>query len=170
MSLGQGVLLTGLGTFAVVQERFHGKEEVYVVRRPVFQLDRDTLCLQEFMFPSVVIPGEEVMAILPFGNCLQRVGNALSSPIQPIPQELLLLGHSTWNLGWNLGHDHAPPPCRQRQDQASQLQAALTGYLLPTVRGGGLCARDHPLVLFATEGRAMPPLCLQGHRCPVLQR
>ncbi|KAF1463289.1 Coiled-coil domain-containing protein 81, partial [Megadyptes antipodes antipodes] len=52
----QGVLVTGLGTFAVVQERFHGEEEVYVVRRPVFRLDIDALCLQELAFPTVVIP------------------------------------------------------------------------------------------------------------------
>ncbi|KAF1483495.1 Coiled-coil domain-containing protein 81, partial [Eudyptula minor novaehollandiae] len=54
----QGVLVTGLGTFAMVQERFHGEEEVYVVRRPVFRLDIDALCLQELAFPTVVIPGD----------------------------------------------------------------------------------------------------------------
>ncbi|NXJ03107.1 CCD81 protein, partial [Psophia crepitans] len=53
----QGVLITGLGTFAVVQEQFRGTEEVYVVRRPVFQLDIDALGLQDLVFPAVVIPG-----------------------------------------------------------------------------------------------------------------
>ncbi|NWI35160.1 CCD81 protein, partial [Sula dactylatra] len=53
----QGVLVGGLGTFAMVQEQFRGKEEVYVARRPVFRLDIDVLCLQELTFPAVVIPG-----------------------------------------------------------------------------------------------------------------
>ncbi|NXV80853.1 CCD81 protein, partial [Atlantisia rogersi] len=53
----QGVLLTGLGTFAVIQEQFHIKEEVYVVRRPVFQIDMDMLYLQKLSYPTVVIPG-----------------------------------------------------------------------------------------------------------------
>ncbi|KFV42259.1 Coiled-coil domain-containing protein 81, partial [Tyto alba] len=53
----QGVLVTGLGTFAVVQEPFQGEEEVYVVRRPVFQLDIDALYLRELAFPTVTIPG-----------------------------------------------------------------------------------------------------------------
>ncbi|KAM6364549.1 coiled-coil domain-containing protein 81-like isoform 2-T2 [Pluvialis apricaria] len=58
LKLDKGVLLTGLGTFAMVQERFHGAEEVYMARRPVFQLDSDALCLQELAFPTVVIPDD----------------------------------------------------------------------------------------------------------------
>ncbi|NWS19322.1 CCD81 protein, partial [Pachyramphus minor] len=54
----QGVLVPGLGTFAVVHEQVDGAEEVYVVRRPVFQLDMDVFCLQELMFPTVMIPGD----------------------------------------------------------------------------------------------------------------
>ncbi|KFV17013.1 Coiled-coil domain-containing protein 81, partial [Pterocles gutturalis] len=54
----QGVLMTGLGTFAMVQERVHCKEVMYVVRKPVFQLDIDVLCLQELTHPTVVIPGD----------------------------------------------------------------------------------------------------------------
>ncbi|XP_026719210.1 coiled-coil domain-containing protein 81-like isoform X2 [Athene cunicularia] len=57
LKLDKGVVVTGLGTFAVVQERFVGEEEVYVVRRPVFQLDMDAICLQELAFPTVLIPG-----------------------------------------------------------------------------------------------------------------
>lgn len=85
----------------MVQERFHGEEEVYVVRRPVFRLDIDALCLQELAFPTVVIPGEKAAATLHFPppclragcllsalwkglgeveNCLQRSGDGLSSP------------------------------------------------------------------------------------------
>ncbi|XP_005055245.1 PREDICTED: uncharacterized protein LOC101811016 [Ficedula albicollis] len=53
-----GVLVPGLGTFAVVHEQINGKEELYVVRRPVFQLDMDMSCLQELVFPTVMIPGD----------------------------------------------------------------------------------------------------------------
>lgn len=56
---GQGVLVPGLGTFAVVHEQINGIEEVYVVRRPVFQLDMDTSCLRELVFPAVMMPGEK---------------------------------------------------------------------------------------------------------------
>ncbi|NXH81707.1 CCD81 protein, partial [Edolisoma coerulescens] len=52
----QGVLVPGLGTFAVVHEQINGTEEVYVVRRPVFQLDMDMSCLRELVFPTVMIP------------------------------------------------------------------------------------------------------------------
>ncbi|NWV10008.1 CCD81 protein, partial [Ptilonorhynchus violaceus] len=60
----QGILVPGLGTFAVVHEQVNGTEEVYVVRRPVFQLDVDMSCLRELMFPTVMIPGDiEIMPL-----------------------------------------------------------------------------------------------------------
>ncbi|NXX82800.1 CCD81 protein, partial [Urocolius indicus] len=37
----QGVLVKGLGIFAVVREKLWGKEVEYVIQRPVFQLDAD---------------------------------------------------------------------------------------------------------------------------------
>lgn len=43
----QAVRAAGLGTFAVVQEQLHGKQEALVVRRPAFQLDIDELWLEE---------------------------------------------------------------------------------------------------------------------------
>ncbi|NXB80310.1 CCD81 protein, partial [Donacobius atricapilla] len=52
----QGVLVPGLGTFAVVHEQINGTEEVYVVRKPVFQLDMDVSCLRELVFPTVMMP------------------------------------------------------------------------------------------------------------------
>ncbi|KAM7074674.1 coiled-coil domain-containing protein 81-like [Ciconia maguari] len=58
LKLGKGVVVTGLGTFAMVQERFLGEEEAHVVRRPVFRLDIDVLCVQELAFPTVVIPDD----------------------------------------------------------------------------------------------------------------
>ncbi|KFP28159.1 Coiled-coil domain-containing protein 81, partial [Colius striatus] len=52
----QGVLVAGLGTFAVVQERFRGKEVEYVIQRPVFQLDADVLRLLDLTVPQENIP------------------------------------------------------------------------------------------------------------------
>ncbi|NXO72923.1 CCD81 protein, partial [Phainopepla nitens] len=54
----QGVLVPGLGTFAVVHEQINSPEEVYVVRRPLFQLDMDMSCLQELVIPTVMIPDD----------------------------------------------------------------------------------------------------------------
>ncbi|NWT63209.1 CCD81 protein, partial [Erythrocercus mccallii] len=60
----QGVLVPGLGTFAVVHEQINGTEKMYVVRRPVFQLDMDMSCLQELVFPTVMMPGDiEIMPL-----------------------------------------------------------------------------------------------------------
>ncbi|XP_063177884.1 coiled-coil domain-containing protein 81-like [Chroicocephalus ridibundus] len=56
LKLEKGVLLPGLGTFAMVQERFQGEEEVFTARRPVFQLNMDVAFLQELTFPTAVIP------------------------------------------------------------------------------------------------------------------
>ena len=87
----------------MVQERFQGKEEVYVVRRPVFRLEMDNFWLGDLTFPTVVIPGEKAAATLHLPppcleegqgcllsalrkglgeveNCLQRSGDSLSSP------------------------------------------------------------------------------------------
>ncbi|NXT03722.1 CCD81 protein, partial [Jacana jacana] len=52
----QGVFLPGLGTFAMVQEEFQGEQEVFTIRRPVFQLNIDVAYLQELMFQIVTIP------------------------------------------------------------------------------------------------------------------
>ncbi|XP_063178403.1 coiled-coil domain-containing protein 81-like [Chroicocephalus ridibundus] len=56
LKLDKGVLLPGLRTFTMVQERFQGEEEVFMARRPVFQLNMDKACLQELTFPTGVIP------------------------------------------------------------------------------------------------------------------
>ncbi|XP_027751195.1 uncharacterized protein LOC114063236 isoform X3 [Empidonax traillii] len=61
-----GVLVPGLGTFAVVHEQVDGAEEVYVVRRPVFQLDMDLSCLRNLMFPTMIIPGDVEIAPLDY--------------------------------------------------------------------------------------------------------
>ncbi|XP_064530582.1 uncharacterized protein LOC135423875 isoform X3 [Pseudopipra pipra] len=66
MKQDKGVLVPGLGTFAVVPEQVDGAEEVCVVRRPVFQLDMDVSCLQELMFPTVMIPGDIEIAPLDY--------------------------------------------------------------------------------------------------------
>lgn len=66
----------------MVPEQINSTEEVYVVRRPVFQLDMDISCLQELVFPTVMIPGEKgssstfggtvcTLLYVGGGNCLQ---------------------------------------------------------------------------------------------------
>ncbi|NXX99383.1 CCD81 protein, partial [Centropus bengalensis] len=67
----QAVQVAGLGTFAVVQERFYSKEEVHVVRRPVFQLDTDNFSLWEIACPTVVIPGDVKIELLDYWWLLQ---------------------------------------------------------------------------------------------------
>ncbi|XP_040399082.1 coiled-coil domain-containing protein 81-like [Cygnus olor] len=52
----KGVQVAGLGTFAVVQEQFHGKQELLLVRRPFFQLDIDELWLEEIYCPTEILP------------------------------------------------------------------------------------------------------------------
>ncbi|KFW60704.1 Coiled-coil domain-containing protein 81, partial [Pygoscelis adeliae] len=86
----QGVLVTGLGTFAMVQERFHGEEEVYVVRRPVFRLDIDALLLQELAFPTVVIPGDVKIKPLNY-KWLSRATSFPQHVVEDCVQETILL-------------------------------------------------------------------------------
>ncbi|XP_040398869.1 coiled-coil domain-containing protein 81-like isoform X2 [Cygnus olor] len=52
----KGVQVAGLGTFAVVQEQFLGKQELLLVRRPFFQLDIDELWLEEIYCPTEILP------------------------------------------------------------------------------------------------------------------
>ncbi|XP_066840402.1 coiled-coil domain-containing protein 81-like [Anser cygnoides] len=52
----KGVRVVGLGTFAVVQEQFHSKEEPLLVRRPFFELDIDELWLEEIYCPTELLP------------------------------------------------------------------------------------------------------------------
>ncbi|KAJ7415788.1 hypothetical protein BTVI_37324 [Pitangus sulphuratus] len=66
MKMNKGVLVPGLGTFAVVHEQVDGAEEVNVVRRPVFQLDMDLSCLRDLMFPTMIIPGDVEIAPLDY--------------------------------------------------------------------------------------------------------
>ncbi|KAM6033077.1 coiled-coil domain-containing protein 81-like [Theristicus caerulescens] len=90
LKLDKGVLVRGLGTFAMLHERFQGKEEVYVVRRPVFQLGIDVLCLQELAFPTVVIPGDVKIKPLDY----RRLSRATSFPrhvVEDCVQETILL-------------------------------------------------------------------------------
>lgn len=62
----QGVLVPGLGVFAVVQEQFYSKEEAVLVRRPVFQMDLGVLWLEDVQSPSEIVPGEKAAATFPF--------------------------------------------------------------------------------------------------------
>ncbi|NWZ60828.1 CCD81 protein, partial [Haliaeetus albicilla] len=97
----QGVLVAGLGTFAMLQEQFQGKEEVYVVRRPVFRLELDVLCLQELAFPTVVIPGNVKIKPLNY----KRLSQATSFPqhvVKDCMQETILLYSSQLKNGQRL--------------------------------------------------------------------
>lgn len=107
----QGVLVVGLGAFAVVQEQFHSKEGVAMVRRPVFHLDISAQWLQDFWSPTEIIPGEKAAAtFFPFWpnvrqgvfsplfgkgwekqrTVCQGAGTAQVPPKEPAPQELFL--------------------------------------------------------------------------------
>ncbi|NWZ58783.1 CCD81 protein, partial [Haliaeetus albicilla] len=55
----QGVVVAGLGTFAMVQKHLFGTQEVFVVRRPIFQLAIDKFWLEGLECPTEIIPGEE---------------------------------------------------------------------------------------------------------------
>ncbi|NXW66946.1 CCD81 protein, partial [Eurystomus gularis] len=86
----QGVLVTGLGTFAMVQERFHGKEEVHVVRRPIFQLDIDEFFVKDLAFPTVVIPGDAKIKLLNY-SWLSRATSFPRHVVENCVQETILL-------------------------------------------------------------------------------
>ncbi|NXK00972.1 CCD81 protein, partial [Corythaixoides concolor] len=86
----QSVLVAALGTFAMVQERFHGKEEVYVVRRPVFQVDMDASCLRELMVPPVAIPDDVEIQPLNY-RWLSRATSFPLHVVEGCVQETVLL-------------------------------------------------------------------------------
>ncbi|KFQ02383.1 Coiled-coil domain-containing protein 81, partial [Leptosomus discolor] len=86
----QGVMITGLGTFAMVEEQFRGEEEVYVIRRPIFQLDTDALCLQEVMVTTEVIPGNVTIEPLDYRQISQAT-SLLQQVVKSCVQETILL-------------------------------------------------------------------------------
>ncbi|NXI42373.1 CCD81 protein, partial [Galbula dea] len=86
----QGVMVGGLGTFAVVQEEFHSKEEVQVFRRPIFQLDIDEFFVQELVFPTVVIPGDVEIKPLNY-SWLSRATSFPRQMVKDCVQETILL-------------------------------------------------------------------------------
>ncbi|XP_066840438.1 coiled-coil domain-containing protein 81-like [Anser cygnoides] len=86
----QGVRVAGLGTFGVVREQFHGKEELLLIRRPFFQLDIDELWLEEIYCPTEILP--DGVKIEPL-NCVQ-LSRATSFPLHVVKncvQETILL-------------------------------------------------------------------------------
>ncbi|KAM6191597.1 uncharacterized protein WM294_012647 [Sarcoramphus papa] len=62
ISTESGVVVAGLGTFATVQKHLFGTREVFVVRRPIFQLAIDKFWLEGLACPTEIIPGEEKAA------------------------------------------------------------------------------------------------------------
>ncbi|XP_066840439.1 coiled-coil domain-containing protein 81-like [Anser cygnoides] len=86
----QGVRVAGLGTFGVVREQFHGKEELLLIQRPFFQLDIDELWLEEIFCPTELLP--DGVKIEPL-NCVQ-LSRATSFPLHVVKncvQETILL-------------------------------------------------------------------------------
>ncbi|NWI62740.1 CCD81 protein, partial [Todus mexicanus] len=86
----QGVLVSGLGTFAVVQDQFHGTQEIYEVRRPVFQLDMDEFFVEDVAFPTVVIPDSVTIKPLNF-SWLSRATSFPRHVVEGCVQETILL-------------------------------------------------------------------------------
>ncbi|NXS62303.1 CCD81 protein, partial [Brachypteracias leptosomus] len=76
----QGVQVPGLGTFAVAEERFQGKEEVYVVRRPVFHLEIDDFFVHDLASSTEIIPANAKIKPLNYG----WVSRATSFPQQVV--------------------------------------------------------------------------------------
>lgn len=70
----------------MVHEQINSTEDVYVVRRPVFQLDMDMSCLRDLVFPAVMIPGEKgsssTFALCSLGErgIASKVGGQLELP------------------------------------------------------------------------------------------
>ncbi|XP_068033999.1 coiled-coil domain-containing protein 81-like isoform X6 [Anomalospiza imberbis] len=90
MKLDKGVLVPGLGTFAMVPEQVNSTEEVYVVRRPVFQLDMDMSCLRELVFPTVMIPGDIVIMSLDYWR-LSQTNSLPPDMVRGCVEETILL-------------------------------------------------------------------------------
>ncbi|XP_065507697.1 coiled-coil domain-containing protein 81-like [Caloenas nicobarica] len=90
LKLDKGVLVPGLGTFAMVREQFHGEEELYVVRRPIFRLEIEKSLLQELVFPTVVIPGDVKINPLNY-KWLSRATSLPPHVVEDCVQETVLL-------------------------------------------------------------------------------
>ncbi|KFP86868.1 Coiled-coil domain-containing protein 81, partial [Apaloderma vittatum] len=86
----QGVMVRGLGTFAVVHEKLYNKEKVYVIRRPIFSLDIDESYLQEFVFPIEVIPGNVEIKPMNF-HWLSRATSFSRQIVEDCVQQTILL-------------------------------------------------------------------------------
>ncbi|NXC00971.1 CCD81 protein, partial [Orthonyx spaldingii] len=94
-----GVLVPGLGTFAVVHEQINGTEEVYVVRRPVFRLDMQMSCLRELVFPTVTIPGDIEILLLDYW-WLSQANSLPPDMVRGCVEETVLLYSLQLRDGW----------------------------------------------------------------------
>uniref|UniRef100_A0A8C9FFW6 CCDC81 HU domain-containing protein n=1 Tax=Pavo cristatus TaxID=9049 RepID=A0A8C9FFW6_PAVCR len=90
LKLGKGVLVAGLGAFAVVQEQFHSEEGTVTVQRPVFQLDVGAQWLQDFQFTIEIIPDDVKMEPLNYWRLSQATAIPLHV-VQSCVQETILL-------------------------------------------------------------------------------
>ncbi|XP_035169690.1 coiled-coil domain-containing protein 81-like [Oxyura jamaicensis] len=86
----QGVRVAELGTFAVVQEQVLVKQELLLVKRPVFQLDIDELWLEEIYCPTEILPDDVKIEPLNY----VKLSQATSFPLHVVKncvQETILL-------------------------------------------------------------------------------
>ncbi|KFQ89678.1 Coiled-coil domain-containing protein 81, partial [Phoenicopterus ruber ruber] len=86
----QGVVVPGLGTFAVVQKHVFGTQEVFVVRRPIFQLAIDKFWLEGLECPTEIIPDD--VKVEPLN--LQQLSRATGFPqrtVEDCVRETVLL-------------------------------------------------------------------------------
>ncbi|NXJ85826.1 CCD81 protein, partial [Trogon melanurus] len=86
----QGVIVRGLGTFAVVHEKLHNKEKVHMIRRPIFRLDIDEPSLQDFTLPTGVIPGNVKIKPMNF-HWLSRATSFSRQVVEDCVQETIVL-------------------------------------------------------------------------------
>ncbi|NXO59394.1 CCD81 protein, partial [Aramus guarauna] len=86
----KGVMVAGLGTFAMVQKHVFSTREVVVARRPIFQLAIDKFWLQGLECPTEIIPDDAKVKPLNF----QELSGACGFPrrmVETCVRETILL-------------------------------------------------------------------------------
>ncbi|NWZ58757.1 CCD81 protein, partial [Haliaeetus albicilla] len=86
----QGVVVAGLGTFAMVQKHLFGTQEVFVVRRPIFQLAIDKFWLEGLESPTEIIPDDVKVEPLNFQQ-LSRASGFPQCLVENCVRETVLL-------------------------------------------------------------------------------
>ncbi|KAM6191588.1 uncharacterized protein WM294_012637 [Sarcoramphus papa] len=90
LKLDKGVVVAGLGTFAMVQKHLFGTREVFVVRRPIFQLAIDKFWLEGLACPTEIIPDDVKVEPLNFQQ-LSRASGFPRRMVENCVRETILL-------------------------------------------------------------------------------